>query len=600
MTIGSTTIQTSGSTGNGATTQFSFSFNLDPDGYGATTAASQVQVIRETISSGAEEVLTLNTHYTVSVNADQGSSPGGSITMLSAPSSAYKIWIRLNPDFTQQTDYQNQGGFLMETVEDQADQHTRQILALKDMARRAPRVGVQAGPSFDGEITGDLTAGYVPMIKPDLSGWQLGAPFANLAESQWISVSPLTYVPEDAGGATPSVNLRRIDGDNLDAGSGFIIGDQSRYVFGGSNVKGGRIAHYSFVANTVATNSGNTNRNYVAENPVAYTAVGDGGTNTGSGAKGGYFPIGSQGFLDGAQNVVTLVNEMDTFVKTGSSVRYLGVLSLVGGNRVRGAEVDAAMWVSGATSTYGDHIGWNHGILFTDINGVNPFYSGSVLIGSYWQGATPTIDKGVDLSGFTITTVEFKSTGFQVDGAGNQQAKNDGQVLISRQAASSSATIDFTGLSSTYDRYILQVCSAKPATDDVALELRVGTGAGPSYQTSNYYWGNTNMRGNTTFAGGSASDVALFVSGLSGGGAGVGNAAGENIQTTIEFSNPDSADFMQVSWRSTFMRADGTPCTVVGGGCYNVAGAITAVQLLFSSGNIASGDFILLGVRHAN
>ena len=84
MTIGSTTIQTSGSTGNGATTQFSFSFNLDPDGYGATTAASQVQVIRETISSGAEEVLTLNTHYTVSVNADQGSSPGGSITMLSA------------------------------------------------------------------------------------------------------------------------------------------------------------------------------------------------------------------------------------------------------------------------------------------------------------------------------------------------------------------------------------------------------------------------------------------------------------------------------------------------------------------------------------
>ncbi len=175
-----------------------------------------------------------------------------------------------------------------------------------------------------------------------------------------------------------------------------------------------------------------------------------------------------------------------------------------------------------------------------------------------------------------------------------------GQVLISRQAASSSATIDFTGLSSTYDRYILQVCSAKPATDDVALELRVGTGAGPSYQTSNYYWGNTNMRGTTTFAGGSASDVALFVSGLSGGGAGVGNAAGENIQTTIEFSNPDSADFMQVSWRSTFMRADGTSCTVVGGGCYNVAGAITAVRLLFSSGNIASGDFILLGVRHAN
>lgn len=204
MTIGSTTIQTSGSTGNGATTQFSFSFNLDPDGYGATTAASQVQVIRETISSGAEEVLTLNTHYTVSVNADQGSSPGGSITMLSAPSSAYKIWIRLNPDFTQQTDYQNQGGFLMETVEDQADQHTRQILALKDMARRAPRVGVQAGPSFDGEITGDLTAGYVPMIKPDLSGWQLGAP-----SSVAVSAAMTGFVQSSVyDAALPWVNVK--------------------------------------------------------------------------------------------------------------------------------------------------------------------------------------------------------------------------------------------------------------------------------------------------------------------------------------------------------------------------------------------------------
>jgi hypothetical protein len=172
MTIASTNVATSGSTGNGVTTSFSFSFNLDPNGYGATSAASQVQVIRETIATGAEEILTLTTDYSVSVNADQSSAPGGSITMVTAPSSAYKIWVRLNPDFTQQTDLGNQSPFNAQSIEDQMDQQARQILVLKDQVRRAPRVGVQAGSSFDGEITGDLTAGAWPSLKSDLSGYQ--------------------------------------------------------------------------------------------------------------------------------------------------------------------------------------------------------------------------------------------------------------------------------------------------------------------------------------------------------------------------------------------------------------------------------------------
>ena len=162
MTIASTTVATSGSLGNGATTVFNFSFSVET--YGAVTQASQIQVIQETVASGAETVLTLTTHYTASFNADQNANPGGSITMVSAPSSAYRIWIRLNPSFLQATDYQNQGGFLMETVEDQADQQARQINVLADRIRRAPRAGIQAGPSFDGEITGDVTPGYLIQI----------------------------------------------------------------------------------------------------------------------------------------------------------------------------------------------------------------------------------------------------------------------------------------------------------------------------------------------------------------------------------------------------------------------------------------------------
>lgn len=174
MTIGSTVTQTSGSQGNGVTVTFNFTFSVEA--YGAVSQAEQIQVIKETIATGVEEIQTLTTHYTTSFNADQNVSPGGSIAMVTAPSSAYKIWIRLNPSFLQATDYQNQGGFLMETVEDQADQQQRQINVLQDRIRRAPRVGIQAGAAFDGEIAGDLTAGYAPIVKSDLSGWQLGAP----------------------------------------------------------------------------------------------------------------------------------------------------------------------------------------------------------------------------------------------------------------------------------------------------------------------------------------------------------------------------------------------------------------------------------------
>lgn len=217
MTIGSIDIQTSGSAGNGATVTFSFSFNLDPDGYGDTSAASQVQVIRELISTGAEETLTLTTDYSVSVNADQAASPGGSITMVSAPSSSYKIWIRLNPDFTQQTDYQNQGGFLMETVEDQADQTTRQILWLRDQVRKAPRVGVQAGASFNGEITGDVTPNYIPAVNPSGTGFRL---VANNGSSNIVTATGST---EGRSLADWMADIAELDGTPISAAMASVV-----------------------------------------------------------------------------------------------------------------------------------------------------------------------------------------------------------------------------------------------------------------------------------------------------------------------------------------------------------------------------------------
>lgn len=236
--------------------------------------------------------------------------------------------------------------------------------------------------------------------------------------SEWVS-KPVTALPSDAGGSTKSVNLHRVTSDNLDAGAGFIIGHQRRYVFGGSSVKGGRIAGYDFVANTAASNAASTNRNYVATVGVAYTAVGDGGTNTGAGALGGYFGSNPSAHLDtGATNVLEACGvECDITISTGASARYVRGISIVGFNVVRGVDIDCGISISGGTG----HIGFKTGILFTDANRgttENPFYASSVLMGTYWQGSTPTVDKGIDLAGFTFTTSAYASTGFSVNGSG--------------------------------------------------------------------------------------------------------------------------------------------------------------------------------------
>lgn len=244
--------------------------------------------------------------------------------------------------------------------------------------------------------------------------------------SEWVSKT-VTATPPDAGGSTLSVNLHRVAADNVDAGSGFIIGHQRRYVFGGSTVKGGRIAGYDFVANTAATNSASTNRNYVGTVSAAYSAVGDGGSDTSTGAKGAYFGANPYVHLDtGATNCFFAGHEYDITISTGASSRYAVDGFFVGFNSVRGAEVDAALGVSGGTG----HVGFKHGLIFTDISRgttENPFYSGSTIVGTYWQaggGGVPTVTAGVDFgdgstTGFNFSGNAFRSKGFVVDGSGN-------------------------------------------------------------------------------------------------------------------------------------------------------------------------------------
>lgn len=171
-----------------------------------------------------------------------------------------------------------------------------------------------------------------------------------------------------------------------------------------------------------------------------------------------------------------------------------------------------------------------------------------------------------------------------------------GWTLIQTQSASASAVIDFSGLADTYDAYEVRFSSVKPVSDDVALWIRIGTGAGPTYQTAGYRWSlqGANEAGAGFLA--SASDAKIVLNGSTAS-VGVGNASGENIAGSVSFDNPDASDFMPVRWFAGWINAGGGSAHAIGSGQFATTGAITAIRFLFSTGNIASGRFSLFGLR---
>lgn len=169
MTTASSTVTAGPYLGSG-TGPYSFGFRVAADG--VITTAEQIEVVQVLVSTGAETPLVLTTDFTVAVNADQDSAPGGSITLTTSLSGSYDLYIRLNPPFTQTTDLSNQAPYNAQVVENRFDAIERQLITLLDRVRRAPRLGIQALASFSGEVSGTPSVGQIPTINSALTGFE--------------------------------------------------------------------------------------------------------------------------------------------------------------------------------------------------------------------------------------------------------------------------------------------------------------------------------------------------------------------------------------------------------------------------------------------
>ena len=136
MTIQNTTIRKAGpSQGNGVTTVFPFTFKVFLTSEILVTYLDALDV---------ESVLVLSTNYTVSLNADQNTSPGGSVTLLVAPATATYITLTSQVTNTQNLSLTNSGGFYPQSINDALDRTVIQVQQIAEVLVRCITVAVSS------------------------------------------------------------------------------------------------------------------------------------------------------------------------------------------------------------------------------------------------------------------------------------------------------------------------------------------------------------------------------------------------------------------------------------------------------------------------
>ncbi len=159
-------------------------------------------------------------------------------------------------------------------------------------------------------------------------------------------------------------------------------------------------------------------------------------------------------------------------------------------------------------------------------------------------------------------------------------------TLLSKQTASSSASIIFTGLSSTYSYYELVMSKVIAGTNATTLTLQFSTDNGSTYLNSGYQGAtNTVVWNGTTNINTNSTTYSPLCDGS--------NFSNVNpYNGSIKIYGMGVSTFPQIN--GLFTQDGNQGGTIIGG--YNSAAVANALQIISTSGTIASGTFSLYGV----
>ncbi len=137
MTVSSNSRKAGPFAGNGVTTSFPFTFKV--------FTKDDLQVTRTVVATGVQDVLVLDSDYSVTLNVDQDNNPGGSIEYPVAGAvltATHTLSMLSDLPYTQETDISNAGSFLPQVIEDVFDRIVMLVQQVLEVTSRAIRFPV--------------------------------------------------------------------------------------------------------------------------------------------------------------------------------------------------------------------------------------------------------------------------------------------------------------------------------------------------------------------------------------------------------------------------------------------------------------------------
>lgn len=170
-------------------------------------------------------------------------------------------------------------------------------------------------------------------------------------------------------------------------------------------------------------------------------------------------------------------------------------------------------------------------------------------------------------------------------------------TLITSSTASSSSSIDFTGLSSTYKWYKIVFRGLYAATDATSIYFRISTDNGSTWKSGASDYAYVAVVSGTSAMVPSVTNTAAQIS-IDHSGIETSNVSTERRSGEILLMNHASGSVrFQCQWYCGGFNSTSNYVQAQGNGTYLSTTAVDGFRILMSSGNIAAGEFNLYGIK---
>ena len=247
MTISSETRKAGPFLGTGAISEYPFNFAVFTDSDLLLVSADD---------NGADTTLVLGTDYTVSLNADQDSSPGGEITLTAPLPLDHLLVITSEVEALQPVDLTNQGGFYPSVVNAALDRLTILIQQINEQIGRSLKVSITSSD----EATPDA---LVSTINAAVLVATESADTAAAAAAAAALFDPANFVLKAGGAMTGDLRIPSLNGGQIAGHRNRLLnGDWSQNVRTASSFADGAYCMDNWYA---LTESGNVTRTQLTD-----------------------------------------------------------------------------------------------------------------------------------------------------------------------------------------------------------------------------------------------------------------------------------------------------------------------------------------------